>query len=203
MSTNNFISSQDISTNISVAQNANTVCIDIPVNSANTLLNQSNISLSTEKAENLVPNIRGLKIASLNINSLLKHIDELRVCVSKQQIDILAINETKLDSNIPMDLISLEGYNWVSMNRNRFGVGVGFYIRSTIDFRIRPDLNTQGIELLSIEISKYKTKPFLLSTWYRPPNSSIDLLNKFENTLRLIDMEDKESIILGDFNCDT
>ena len=49
MSTNNFISSQDISTNISVAQNANTVCIDIPVNSANTLLNQSNISLSTEK----------------------------------------------------------------------------------------------------------------------------------------------------------
>ena len=41
MSTNNFISTQDISTNISVAQNANTVCIDIPVNSANTLLNQS------------------------------------------------------------------------------------------------------------------------------------------------------------------
>ena len=202
MSTNNFISSQDISTNISVAQNASTVCIDMPVNSANTLLNQSNISLSTEKVENLVPNIRGLKIASLNINSLLKHIDELRVCVSKQQIDILAINETKLDSNIPMDLISLEGYNWVSMNRNRFGGGVGFYIRSTIDFRIRPDLNTQGIELLSIEISKYKTKLFLLSTWYRPPNSSIDLLNKFENTLRLIDMEDKESIILGDFNCD-
>ena len=73
--------------------------------------------------------------------------------MSKQQIDILAINETKLDSNIPMDLISLEGYNWVSMNRNRFGGGVGFYIGSTIDFRIRPDLNTQGIELLSIEIS--------------------------------------------------
>ena len=155
------------------------------MNSANTLLNQSNISLSTENVENLVPNIRGLKIASLNINSLLKHIDELRVCVSKQQIDILAINETKLDSNILMNLISLEGYNWVSMNRNRFGGGVGFYIRSTIDFRIRPDLNTQGIELLSIEISKYKTKPFLLSTWYRPPNSSIDLINTFENTLRL------------------
>ena len=150
----------------------------------------------------MVPNVRGLKIASLNINSLLKHIDELRVCVSKQQIDILAINETKLDLNIPMDLISLEGYNWVSMNRNRFGGGVGFYIRNTIDFRTRPDLNTQCIELLSIEISKYKTKPFLLSTWYGPPNSSIDLLNKFENTLQLIDMEDKESIILGDFNRD-
>ena len=72
------------------------------------------------------------KIASLNINSLLKHIDELRVCVSKQQIDILAINETKLDSNIPMDLISVEGYNWVSMNRNRFGGGVGFYIRKLL-----------------------------------------------------------------------
>ena len=49
------------------------------------------------------------------------------MCLSKQ-IDILAINETKIDSNIPMDLISLEGYTCVSMNRNRFGGGAGFYI---------------------------------------------------------------------------
>ena len=39
------------------------------------------------------------------------------------------------------------------MNRNRFGGGVGFYIRYTIHLRTRPDLNTQGIERLSIEIS--------------------------------------------------
>ena len=41
---------------------------------------------------------RGLVMASLNINSLLAHIDELRVFMSNSKIDILSINETKLDS---------------------------------------------------------------------------------------------------------
>ncbi len=39
-------------------------------------------------------------MASLNINSLLLHIDELRVFMSSSKIDILMINETKLDSTI-------------------------------------------------------------------------------------------------------
>ena len=123
-------------------------------------------------------------------------------CMTKQQLDILAINETKLDSDVPLNLISLEGYTWVSKNRNRSGGGVGFYIRNSINFEIRSDLNQNGIEVLTIEILKYKSKPFLVSTWYRPPNSPIELLTKFENFLQLIDIEEKESIILGDINCD-
>ena len=115
--------------------------------------------------QNLIPNVRGLKIASLNINSLLKHIDELRVCMFNQQLDILAINETKLDSNVPPNLIFLEGYTWISRNRNRFGGGVGFYIRDTINFKTRSDLNNLDIEFLSIEICKHKNKPFLYSLY--------------------------------------
>lgn len=34
---------------------------------------------------------------SLNITSLLKHIDELRVFLNNQNIDVLAINETRLN----------------------------------------------------------------------------------------------------------
>ena len=80
--------------------------------------------------------------------------------------------------------------------------GVGFYIRNSINFQVRSDLNKDDIEFLTVEINKDKIKPFLISTWYRPPNSSIDLFNKFENILRLIDIEEKESIIVGDLNCD-
>ena len=122
--------------------------------------------------------------------------------MTNQQLDILAINETKMDSDVPLDLISLEGYTWVSKNRNRSGGGCGFYIRNSINFIIRPDLGFDDIEALTIEIHQYKTKPFLVTTWYRPPNSPIDLLAKFENILRLIDIEEKESIIMGDLNCD-
>ena len=86
--------------------------------------------------------------------------------------------------------------------RNRFGGGVGFYIRNSINFQVRSDLTIDDIEFLTIEINKDKIKPFLISTWYRPPNSSIDLFNKFENILRLIVIEEKESIIVGDLNYD-
>ena len=49
------------------------------------------------------------------------------------------INETKLDSSVPQHLISLEGHTWVSKDRNRFGGGVSFYIRNSINFQVRSD----------------------------------------------------------------
>jgi hypothetical protein len=42
----------------------------------------------------------------------------------------------------------------------------------------------------------------LVSTWYRPPDSNIELLECFENFLKKLDDENKEIIITGDFNCD-
>ena len=86
--------------------------------------------------------------------------------------------------------------------RNRSGGGVRFYIRNSINLEVRQDLNNNEIESLTIEILKPKMKPFLITTWYRPPNSSIDKLKEFEKLLQDIDYEDKESIIMGDINID-
>ena len=44
--------------------------------------------------------MRGFKIASLNITSLVKHIEELRIFLADNMIDVLAINETRLDSAV-------------------------------------------------------------------------------------------------------
>ena len=43
---------------------------------------------------------RGFVMASLNINSLLAHIDDLKIFVTDSKIDILAINEIKLDRSV-------------------------------------------------------------------------------------------------------
>ena len=43
---------------------------------------------------------KGMAIASLNVNSLLLHIDEIRMLVKELGIHILALNETKLDKSI-------------------------------------------------------------------------------------------------------
>ena len=117
------------------------------------------------------------------------------------EIDVLAINESRMDNSIAPEMVTVHGYNWVSKDRNRFGGGVGFYVRNTIIFCLRHDLNVDDIEILTIEIIKNRVKPFLITTWYRPPSDTINILYKFENCLKLIDDEDKESIILGDINC--
>ena len=40
-----------------------------------------------------------------------KHIDELRIALSNQCVDILAINETKLDGSICDNEVTVVGYN--------------------------------------------------------------------------------------------
>ena len=47
-----------------------------------------------------LPKHRGFKIAFLNIASLPKHIDELRLNMQHQYLDILVLNETRLDETI-------------------------------------------------------------------------------------------------------
>jgi hypothetical protein len=47
---------------------------------------------------NKIPYHRGMVMASLDINSLIAHIDELRVYININKIDIMCINETTLDS---------------------------------------------------------------------------------------------------------
>ena len=44
-------------------------------------------------------------MASLNITSLPHHIDELRVWMRDQNLDLLATNETRLDSSIPNESV--------------------------------------------------------------------------------------------------
>ena len=124
---------------------------------------------------------RGLVMACLNINSLVSHIDELRVSMSQfKDIDILAINETKLDVTIKDGEVHLPGYDVVRKDHEsngRNGGGVCIYIRSNINFQLRADLSPNNLEYLTVEISKPHSKPFLVSTWYRPPQSPPDLFS--------------------------
>ena len=47
----------------------------------------------------ILPSSRGFKLANLNITSLVKHIDELRILLADTPVDVLSINETRLDDS--------------------------------------------------------------------------------------------------------
>jgi exonuclease III len=65
------------------------------------------------------------------INSLIKHIDEIRIILINHPFDILAINETKLDSTISDSKIYINGYIFIRKDRNRNGGGVALFIKNT------------------------------------------------------------------------
>ena len=96
----------------------------------------------------LVPQARGFKIASLNIASLPAHIDELRLLMADKNLDVLAINETRLSDSIDDSCIHIQGYDIVRRDRNRNGGGVCLYIRSSINFKTRSNLMSDIYEAI-------------------------------------------------------
>lgn len=88
-------------------------------------------------------------------------------------VDILAINETRLVSSIQNGAVSIPGYTLERKDRNRSGGGVALYIRDSINYERLNDLPEDNMELISIQVSKPRVKPFIVCTWYRPPGSTI------------------------------
>ncbi|CAH3157630.1 unnamed protein product [Porites lobata] len=125
-----------------------------------------------------LPSQRGFKLASLNINKLITHIDQLRILLARKEIDILSINETKLNETISDNEVNISGYDIIRRDRiTNGGGGVCFYVKSSIIFTIRNDLNMDTLENLCLEIQKPRSKPFVVATWYRPPDSPIGILH--------------------------
>ncbi len=146
-----------------------------------------------------MPFQRGLVIACLNINSLLAHIDELRITMSNTKIDIPCINETKLDSTVNDHEVGLPRFELVRKDRaknGRNGGGVCIYIRSNLNFQIRDDLNSEIIENLIVEIKKPRSKSILVSTWYRPPDSPVSHFSEIEQMIGSMDAENLEYFLL-------
>ena len=113
----------------------------------------------------------------------------------------MAINKSKLDLVDSDRLVNIEVYNIVRRDRNKHGGGVCFYLRNTITFSRLYQLENDYLELVALEIQKPNSCPFLIATWYRPPNTPLDYFKNFEMFLKEADARHSEIYILGDLNC--
>ena len=87
-------------------------------------------------------------ITNIDINSLLKHIDELRVIFEKHPLDVLAINEFKFDDSISDNEIKIPGYVSCRKDRNRNDGGVVLYIREYFSFILLYELIPNQLEMV-------------------------------------------------------
>ena len=115
-------------------------------------------------------------------------------------MDILTLNETRLDSSISDNLVSIEGYNILRSDRIRNGGGVCMYIRCHVNYENRPDLIPNDLEAICLEIKQANSKSFIISSVYRPPNTSVETFFKIEKLIQQVDNKNEEFYLLGDLN---
>ena len=166
--------------------------------------NLDDIDLDLEGLKDLKSrNFHNPFISHLNINSLRYKITELREILTKSNLEILTVSETKLDDQFPDNLFHVDGYHIFRRDRNSFGGGLMTFIKSDIPSRRREQFESTHIEMTCVEITISKRKWAVISV-YRPPRSSINTffseLTKFLDII--IDNYDN-LLILGDLNIDS
>ena len=118
-------------------------------------------------------------------------------------LDVLAIQETKLDVFNNNSDFYICGYKLIRRDRlSDGGGGICFYIKSTINFSVRTDLNIGLKTCVSKFAIKPNSKPFIVVNWYRPPNSPIGLFSHLENLIARLDLTNLEFFLLGNMNAD-
>ena len=132
----------------------------------------------------------------LNITSLPKHIDEIRILLTDQCLDVLALNETRLDDNISNEDIHIDSYDLIRFDRSRKGGGVCMYVKNSHSFLERNDLMRENLEASFIEIHKPSSASFVVGTIYRPPSASVDSFAAIEQLVKQIHDENKEFYLL-------
>ena len=101
--------------------------------------------------------------------SLPKHIEEIRILLADQCLDILALNETRLHDSVSNQDMHIDNYDLIRFDRSRKGGGVCIYVKNSLSFFERNDLNRDNLEAVFIEIHKPSSASFIVRTIYRRP----------------------------------
>jgi hypothetical protein len=132
---------------------------------------------------NKLTKLKGFRVGHINITSLTKHIEQLRFYLHDKPLDILSVNETRLDHCVDNNILHIEGYSTVRKDRSREGGGVAIYFRDHLNVKERCDLVPEHLEAVCIEVSKIKSKPTIVTSLYRLPNSRIEIFDSIENLI--------------------
>lgn len=144
--------------------------------------------------------IKGLKIIHLNIRSLVRKIDLLRVWVDLNKPDIITLSETWLNSSVSDNEINLSNYVIYRYDRCSRGGGVAIYVSiGLVSELIIPMVDPLYFESIFVKVVFHSNKCIIIGSIYRPPSSPAETLNCLISTINSV-FGRNELILLGDFN---
>ena len=145
-------------------------------------------------------------LSYLNINSLGGKFDNLWEFCFKTEVDILCIDETKINPSYPDSQFHIDGYQFPPFrkDRNKHGGGKIVYVRNGIIAKRIKQFEEGFGETICLEFTLSKKKWCVLFV-YRPPqnNNKASFFNEISITLNQITNKYENFIIMGDLNIDT
>ncbi len=147
-------------------------------------------------------NYRGLRMCNLNIVTLIAKIEHVKLFLGTTGVEILALNETRLDGNIDSDELHIPGYVLYRNDRNRKGGGVAMYVSEKYSSQLI-SMN-DDIESLWVKLELPHNNYFYVGTAYRSERmvNKGYFFEKLENQLHVIGTSSKDIFLMGDFNLD-
>ena len=131
-------------------------------------------------------------IKHINAQSLITKLDEIKLLIENEDLDILCISETWLQPNILDDLISIKNYN-VFSNDNPFnsrGSGACIYVKNIFTCKKYENIEItngepwKGLEDVWVRIQASKFKSIIVGAVYKHPNTNPDSIAHLERKLQ-------------------
>ena len=156
--------------------------------------------------ERINVNLDGINIAHLNINGLRSKIDFLKIFLLQEKLDVICLNETKIDSTVSDGDIKIPGYNSYRQDRTLHGGGTLIYAADYLNSKKSCRFSRKDHEAVWIEVKLKKVKPIFICSLYRPPSPrDIEQVEKccaYLSSCADNLPQNTEVIIMGDFNVD-
>ena len=166
-----------------------------------------------ENLENLqqLNAVKGIKIVHLNVRSLPKKMDQMRVLMSESKIDVLTISETWLRPHLQQGLFTLKNYARYRLDRSnrkgkgKRGGGLVTYVHdkhsSASETLVDLNKSDDNLEVQWVLIHRAHCKNIVVGNVYRPPNGNLKTaLDYLDDCLKAINMSKVNVFIMGDMN---
>ena len=150
------------------------------------------VSLNSNPGSWANPKVEGLRVASLNVSSLRKHMEDVRTDPHLMHADVLCLLETWLtEDEEEQDLYQLEGYNSCFLSQGR-GKGIAVYVRRGLKVKDMQHFSGTNLQMLKICLNEVDIIPI-----YRSKGEPLHLV---AHHLQNILSKTTTTLLIGDIN---
>ena len=162
--------------------------------------------MQSKSTHNMNFKTKNIKIATWNLClGLSNKKDYVSKIINEHKLDIVCLQETDIQLNYPINILSFKGYDYLSEN-NTTKARCGIYINNQITYQRRFDLEKPNCGIIIIDINI--TRKYRIHCLYRvfQPNNQDTQYGYFKSQMDILSETGAEdstvSIIMGDFNLD-